>query len=294
MADQQAEQDLRGENVERAVKGFALKLYKLRQVLLQQSSNKWKESYYRETATPLAVGDTGTGIAVEGTPRGAAFPHVDPSWTLVSTFNQKFAAEGIVFLEDKLTDAIDVQARSILRVAEAIANAVDIYIYTQLTGASGTSGVVAAADDWNSATIANRDPIGDILIGIAAMGANNYDWFANGFILMDYLDYSSLLRNSKVINNPSFKTADVVTNGVVGQIVGGKIIVSETVGSGASPTDEVMLVIGNRAATWKSVVPVTSAVIEDKGISFTIRSWELGHIQITDPLALYTITGTQV
>ena len=286
MADQVGMQDVRGENIERAVKGFANKLFKLRQVLLVQSSDKWTETYYRETSTPLTGG---TGQAIQEVARGVRFPHVDPTWTKVQTRNIKFAATGTVFLEDKLTDAIDVQARSIFRVAEAIANAVDLYIYTQLTAEGSTSGVVAAADTWNSATVANRDPIGDLLIGEAAMMANNYDVLQNGFLLLTPKDYGSLLRNSKVINNPSFKTADVVSNGVVGQIVGLKIIVSNSVTSG-----ECMIVYGQRAATWKSVVPLTSAVIEDKGIKFEIRSWEIGHIQITDAQGLYTITGTQV
>ncbi len=283
---EQGQVGIRGENIERAVKGFANKLFKLRQILLVQSSNKWTETYYRETSTPLTGG---TGQAIQEVARGARFPHVDPTWTKVQTRNIKFAAEGTVFLEDKLTDAIDVQARSIFRVAESIANAVDVYIYTQLTAEGSTSGVVAAADTWNSLTIANRDPIGDLLIGEAAMMANNYDVLQNGFLLLTPKDYGSLLRNSKVINNPSFKTADVVSNGVVGQIVGLKIIVSNSVVSG-----EAMIVYGQRAATWKSVLPLTSAVIEDKGIKFTIRSWEIGHIQITDAQALYTITGTQV
>jgi len=283
MADEQGMQDVRGENIERAVKGFANKLFKLRQILMIQSSDKWTETYYRETNTPLTGG---TAEAIEGTPRGTRFPHVDPSWTKVQTRNIKFAGESTVFLEDKLTDAIDVQARSIFRVAEAIANAVDDYIYNQLTAATGTSGIVTASDDWNSATIANRDPIGDILIGIGAMSTNHYDVLQNGYLLVKPVDYASLLRNSKVINNPSFKTADVVSNGVVGQICGLKIIVSTSV-----DTDEAMIVMGQRAATWKSVVGLTSAVIEDKGIKFTIRSWEIGHIQITDPEALYTITN---
>ena len=286
MADQVGMQDVRGENIERAVKGFSNKLFKLRQILLVQSSSKWTETYYRETSTPLTGG---TGHAIQEVARGARPPHVDPSWTKVQTRNIKFMAEGTVFLEDKLTDAIDVQARSIFRVAEAIANAVDVYIYTELTDATSTSGIVAAADTWNSLTVANRDPIGDLLIGEAAMMANNYDVLQNGFLLLTPKDYGSLLRNSKVINNPSFKTADVVSNGVVGQIVGLKIIVSNSVVAG-----ECMIVMGQRAATWKSVVPLTSAVMEDKGIKFTLRSWEIGHIQITDTEGLYTITGTQV
>ena len=119
------------------------------------------------------------------------------------------------------------------------------------------------------------------------MSENNYDVLSNGYLLVNPHDYSSLLRDTRVINNPSFKTADVVSNGVVGQIAGLKIIVSNSV-----TADEAMIVFGQRAATWKTAVPLSSAVIEDKGISYTIRSWEIGHIQITDPQGLYTITNT--
>ena len=283
MGDTIGQLDIRGQNFERAVKGFANKLYKLDQILLKESSSDNSENYYRENSTPLSAGGNRN---VNNVARGALPPELHPDWTLVTTYHQKFMGQALIFFEDSLTNAINTQARSAFRVAEAIVNAKDLYIYTQLTGAAGTSGVVAAIDDWNSATIATRSPIDDILIGEAAMMANNYDVLSNGYLLVTPFDYGSLLRNTKVINNPSFKTADVVSNGVVGQICGLKIIVSTNVS-----TDEAMIVMGQRAATWKGVVGLQSAVIEDQGVSVKVRAWEMGHIQITDPQGLYTITG---
>ncbi len=286
MADQIGEIDIRGQNFERAVKGFANKLYKLSQILLNESSSKNSENYYRETPTPLTAEGNRN---VNDVARGALPPELHPTWTLVTTYHKKFMGQALIFYEDSLTNAINTQARSAFRVAEAIVNAKDLYIYAQLTAAAGTSGVVSAADDWNSATVANRDPIGDILIGESAMMDNNYDVLANGYLLMKPIQYASLLRNSKVINNPSFKTADVVTNGRVGKIAGLTIIVSVNVDN-----DEVMIVMGNRAATWKGVVGLQSAVIIDQGVSIKVRAWEMGHIQITDPGALYTIIEVDV
>ncbi|KKL57308.1 hypothetical protein LCGC14_2236670, partial [marine sediment metagenome] len=266
--------------------GFANKLYKLDQVLLKESSSDNSENFYRETNTPLAASGNRD---VNDVARGALPPQLHPSWTLVTTFHRKFMGQALIFFEDSLTNAINTQARSAFRVAEAIVNAKDTYIYDQLTAATSTSGDVAAADDWNSATVANRDPIGDILIGEGAMMANNYDVLQNGYLLVKPVDYASLLRNSKVINNPSFKTADVVSNGVVGQICGLKIIVSTNVDD-----DEAMIVMGQRAATWKGVVGLTSAVIIDQGVSIKVRAWEMGHIQITDPQAIYVIEQIDV
>ena len=286
MADTIGEIDIRGENIERAVKGFANKLYKLRPILLQEKSGNWTETYYREESTPLSAGGNRN---VNDVARGALPPELHPSWTKVTTIQRKFMGQAIIYYEDLKTNAINTQARTLFRVAEAIVNAVDLYIYTQLTAALNTSGVQPAADDWDSATVANRDPIGDILIGIGAMTTNNYDVKSNGFLLVKPVDYASLMRNSKVINNPSFKTADVVSNGRVGQICSLTIIESTNVSA-----DEAMIVMGQRAATWKGVVPVTSAVIDDPGVSVKIRAWEMGHIQITDPEALYTITNIDV
>ena len=148
---------------------------------------------------------------------------------------------------------------------------------------------MAAAAEWDSATEADRDSIGDLVIGQSAISANNYDPRTNTFLLLNPHDYGSLQRDDRVIKNASFKTADVVSNGRVGQILNMTIIVSNSVSD-----DEAMIVIGNVAATWQSVKPLTTKTIPEEGISVTVRSWEIGHIQITDPQALYTVTGTKL
>ena len=286
MAEEVGQTGIRGENIERAVKGFALQEFKMKQVLMQTTSNDWTETFYRETAAELTP--AGETFNIQGVARNAAFPNVDGSWTKFQGQHIKFAAESTISLEDSLTDAIDVQARTILRVARAIANQVDSYIYAQLSGASGIN-TAAAVATWDSATVADRDPIRDILTGIQFINVDNYDAQSNGFLLLSPVDYTNLMMNSKVINNPSFKTADVVSNGVVGQIAGLKIIVSNVV-----TADEALIVIGQRAATWKSAAALTSRVIENEGVNFTIRSWEIGQVQVTDPEAIHKITDTQL
>ena len=112
-----------------------------------------------------------------------------------------------------------------------------------------------------------------------------------GILLLNPKNYRSLLQNSKVINNPSFKTADVVSNGRVGQLVGLNLLVSTTV-----TADEAMIIIDQETATWQSVVGLTTVVINNTdttaGIKTLIRSWEIGQIQITNPKKIYTITNT--
>lgn len=283
MADQVGMQDIQGEKISKAVKGFALKKFKLRQILTINSSNKWTETYYRETAADLTV--AGETWNIKGVARGAAFPHVDPSWTKVTGVHIKFAAEASIFIEDKLLDAIDVQRRSIIRVARSVQNSTDAYIYTELSSATGI-GTAAASATWDSATIADRDPIADILAGIQNLDESNYDALENGFLLLNPKSFRNLIRNSKVINNPSFRTADVVSNGRVGQITGLTIIKTTSV-----TADEALIVVGQMAATWKSAVSMRSKVIEEFGVKDMLKSYEIGHVQVTDPAAIYKITN---
>lgn len=120
------------------------------------------------------------------------------------------------------------------------------------------------------------------------MDENNYDALEGGVLLVNPHDYASLMQNSKVINNPSFKTADVVSNGKVGQVCGLTIVKSTTV-----TDDEAMIIMRGLTATWQSAIGFESAVIQKPGISTILRSWEMGQIQIIHPKSIYTMTGTE-
>jgi len=285
MADKVGDNSIRGENINSVVKVFAQKRFKLKPLLQQVSSSKWTETYYKEDPTILTAQGTRN---IKGIGRMSEFPSVERSWIKVSAAHIKYGDEGTISMEDILTDAINVQARTVNGIAESIVNSIDIAIYAALTAETGTSGTVASTAPWDATTESTQKPINDILRGIQAMTENNYDALEGGVLLLNPHDYASLMMNSKVINNPSFKTADIVSNGVVGSICGLKIVVTTSV-----TDDEAMIIIDQRSATWQSVVGMTTAIIPKPGISTTIRSWEIGQIQITDPKAIYTITNTE-
>ena len=125
------------------------------------------------------------------------------------------------------------------------------------------------------------------------MDENNVDALEGGILLINPHDHASLIMNSKVINNPSFKTADVVSNGRVGQLMGLTMVKTTSV-----TADEAMIIINQQTATWQSVVNLTTKLITDTeatvGIKTIIRSWEIGKIQITNPKKIYTITNTTI
>jgi hypothetical protein len=286
MVDTTGELDLRAINYEKIVKGFALQEFKMKQVVTESSSSAWQESYYRETAAELTGG---TGSAVKGVPRLANFPYGEPSWTLVNSYIEKYGMEGVVSAEDEMLDNVDVIARTLLRISRAVAYAVDSQIYTVLLAAVGNTVPVTAGYEWDSATIAQRDPISNILDAKKELAIDNFDPDnGNTYLIVSPKQYRYILSNSKVVSNPSFKTADVVSNGVVGQICGLKIIVFVGV-----TADSCLVAIGKECGTWKSAAGLTTHVIKDPGIKTTIRAYEMGVCQANAPNALCSITNVE-
>jgi hypothetical protein len=281
MADTTGEQDLRAENFSRIVKGFALQEYKMKQLCMVESSNSWTETYYAETAADL---EGGTGSDVKGVPRLAAFPYGEVSWTKTSGRNVKHAMEGVLSWEDIKTNNVPMIARTLLRIARAVAKSVDTEIASAIVASAGNT--TAANATWNNAVIADRDPIQDILDAKALIAIDNYNPDKNGYLLVHPTNYAELLGNSNIRNAGQFYTDSVTRNGVVGSLLGLTVISSNSVTEGGA-----QVVIAKEALTWKSVVPLTVKTIDDPGIKTTIRAWEVGQIQVVNADAICKITG---
>lgn len=271
---------LRAEDVDAIVKGFALEEFKLKQVCSIVQTSSWTQTYYTESATELSGG---TGSAVAGVPRLAQFPYLEANWTEVNERLVKHAGEGVISWEDSKTDAIDISARSMLRIARAVAYSVDRAIVTELATTSNTA---AATATWDNAVVADRDPIYDILTGISAMSQYNFDPYRNGYLIMHPIDFRNMLMNQSVRNAGQFYTADVTKNGKVGQILGLSIIVSM-----ACTENTVLMACGQEAMTLYEASPLKTHLIEDPGIKFTIRAWEVCVPVLINNYAAYKITA---
>lgn len=283
MADTTGQADLRAEVVERIVKGFALQEFVMKQVCMISTAGGWQESYYRETATELTGG---LGSAVKGIPRLANFPYGEPSWTKVSAYIEKYGMEGIVSFEDEKANNIDVIARTLLRIARAVANAVDSQIYAALSTAAGNTSALTAGYEWDSATVANRDPMGDFATAQKLIAEDNFNAYTNAFLLLNPKDFSNCVKNDKFERSLTGSTA--VRNGAVGSLKNGlKVLVSPVI-----TADEAMIVIGGECVTWKQATPLSVVTINDPGVKKTIRAYELGVAQVTTPNACCKMTNT--
>jgi len=281
MADSTGMADIRAEHFDKIVKGFALQEYKMKQLCMVQNSNAWTETYYKETAADLTGG---TGSAVEGVPRLGAFPYGEVTWTKTSGRNVKHGMEGVLSWEDVKTNNVPMIARTLLRIARAVSKSVDTEIASQILAQAGNT--QAATGTWDNADVSLRDPIQDILNAKSLIAIDNYNPDKNGFLLVHPTGYAQLLGNANVRNAGQFYTDSVTRNGVVGKLLGLTVISSNSVTDGGA-----QVVIAKEACTWKQVSGLKTHTIEDPGIKYTIRAYEVGQIQVTNTNAICSITG---
>lgn len=285
MADTIEMQDIRGLDIDKAVKGFALSEYVFKNLVTVSSLAGDSLRWYQETAADLTAT---TPSVVSNISPLSTFPILEVSWTRNTSYVRKYAAEGFLSMEDIKSADIDVLARTLLRLTRAVVKQVDTRIYNVLTdtqnlaysgGATGTG--------WDDTT--NGNPILDIMSGAATISAADYNPYNGGVILMDPKNHKDLLNYLITVKGSSIPSlsSQKAESGRVMNLLGFDIIVSTNV-----VADSVWMGLPKRACTWKSFQDTTSRVIEEPGIGSKIRVWELGEAILTDPQAGYLITDT--
>ena len=281
---------LRKETIEKTVQGFALQEYVMKQLVAVSPSSSWKESYFAETATELTGG---ANQAIRGIPRLSAFPTASVTWAKRTAYIEKYGIEDTISFEDVMSNEVDVIARTLLRISRAVVNAVDTQIWNVLTESQTAVDIntiaITAGNEWNSATVANRDPIQNILDAIREIQIDNYNALNNGFLVLNPTDHANLLVNANVRNAGQFYTSEVTSNGRIGRILGLTIIVSNTV-----TADYAAVIVAKECGAWKEAEALTVITKIDDGISYTIRAWEFGVAQLINPGAVCLISNTAV
>lgn len=272
-------QALRAENVDKVVKGFALQKYVIKPLFTIQDSGAWQESYYRESATELS--------ATAKVARLAAFPQQSPLWNKLSAYQQKHGLEVDVAVEDELADNLPVIMRSQLRIARAIAKSVDTACYTVLSSDAGNTFTIDGGNPnagfWDAATRADRHPLDAIGEAIELVETANYE---PDTLLLNPNDYR-LIRTNDDVMDAFTPTNNIASTGVLGQLVGLNVVVSNSVAA-----DTAFVFESGVFGTYKQVVPLTTDVHNVPGVKKTIRGWEIGVPFITDPSAVCKISNT--
>lgn len=283
------ENALRQEHFEAMTKGFALQEFVMKQVVSIRKSNAWTESYFQETATELVAGAT---AQVKGVPRLAQFPYGEVSFTKKSSIMVKHAMEGVVSIEDAKMDYIDIVARTLLRIARAVARSVDLDIVNVLSEggtATNINGVtITGGNEWDSATLANRKPITDILQAKQKIAEANYNPDANGYLILNPKNYANLLAEIYRTGAQAPELGNTVgKNGNAGRVVGLTVLVTNSM-----TADKALVLVGQECGTYQVVDEFKVVSIEDAGVKWTIRAWEIGITQLISPKAVTLLTNT--
>jgi len=283
------EEEQRSEYIDVAVKAVVKIEEKWKALCAVDKSSAWTESYFRETNDDNT--DGGTGSAIRGVPQYAPFPFFDVTETKVSSIIQKYAGESIISLEAQQNATVPMLQRKIYRLGRKIVYQIDVAIEAAcatVTTGYGNTVAIGAGSEWDSATIANRDPIKDILDAIQTLRVDGIDALAgNGKLVVNGADYTNIISNSKVLNHPTYESG-VMQNGQVGKLLGLTIVVSEAV-----QIDSAFVLVAKQGMVWKEAEALKVATIVDEGKSTTIRAWERGVFQSQAPNEICKITNTR-
>lgn len=275
--------DVRKTIIDSALKGFAERMYKMKQAVTISSTGAWKNEFFREDPDTLTAN---TSRTIKGIPRGAAFPQASTSWEKVSTSISKYGLEESIAWEDIISGEVAVRDRTLFRIAEGVTYAVDREIYTGLTtDASIQSFTIAATKRWN---LTGADIFDDLEYAEQKIAEKHYST-SDLMVFVNPRDKRSVMAYlvSKGAQIPSI-TAQKLNNGVVGTLGNKTFVVSDVVSA-----SHALVVVPKVCGTWKSLVPLTTDVKEEPLKDVRIRAAEYGVLQVTDPNAIVYITGTE-
>ena len=291
MADQSAQADIRGIDVDKLVKGFADEENVFKKFCTVTTTSARELRWFQKTAGFLDSVDTTaiTASQIANTSSKSLPVSVEQSWTRNTSYIRKYFVESpLISYEDIADTDVDILATNIRDLVRAVERQVDARIYTVISTGTGVLTGAAVADGWDDTATGN--PILDLLTAKQQIRANGYN--PEGAILainsVEHKNLINFLISVKGSSIPAF-AAQKVESGVVMEVLGLRVVVSEN-----ATTDEALVFVPQRACTWKSFMPITSAVIDDPGIGKKIRVWEEGEALLTDPKAAYLITDTVV
>lgn len=292
MADKTGQAEIRGINIDKAVKGFAEAEYILRSFLTNTPTSAREIRWYQKTAGTLDSTDT-TAITASQIANVAELARpvvIEPSYTRMTSYVRKYFVESpFVSIEDIDDSDPDVWGWMLRDLTLAILNQIDTRCFNVLTESLSPSTInnaAATGTGWDDTT--NGNPVLDVMTGLKNIRSYNYD-ISNVVLYINPIEYTNLLNWIIAVKGssiPNFSSEKVGT-GVLMNFCGCRVVASNN-----ATTDYALMFVPQRAATWKSFKSLTSAVIVEEGIGKKVRIWEEGECLLTDPRAVHLITDT--
>ncbi len=278
---------LRKEVIDATLKIFAGRKYIFKDLLTISSNVGWSNTYWREDPSVLTAGNTSS---IAGLPRGATFPHANPKFEEITAYVQKYGLETTIFWEDIISGKIDVTARSLLKLIEAVVSNVDGGIRNTIVADGNIQSItIEAGCEWDMT--ASAAIIDNLEEAEEKIGRENYDT-SNLMVIVNHRDKRSIINYLVQHGNKLASITDEKLrnkSGVIGTLGNKTFMVSPNV-----QASEAFVVVPKACGTWRQLYPLSSAIKEmDPFVSQTIKVVEVGQVEITDPKAIVWIKNTK-
>lgn len=289
MADKIEQAEIRGLQIDKAIKGIAEIVYSFKDDLEVSTMTGDSLRWYQETFGDLTATSP---MRVANIAALTTFTTLEKDWTRNTSYSRKYGATDKISDEDLRTADIDVLTRTLRALTRAVMKQTDTRIFNVVT--NSLAGVTAAVTDVNLITTSGSwqnsasNPIKDLL------NAQKYIYLSGGYDATnpvvwlhptDHVNLKSFIINTKGSSIPAFSSSEV-TKGTTMQLLGMSFKVSPNATSGKP-----IMIIPKLCASWKTAKGLTSAVVVDEGIGKEIRVWEDGEAILTAPKAVCVISG---
>lgn len=294
MADTNAMADIRGIDIDKAVKGFADMEMQMKRFVTVSPTKAREIRWYQKTSGFLDSEDT-TGITasqIYNTSSKSLPVVVEQSWTRNTSYVKKYFVESPWISDEDIADSdVDILTGNLRDLTRAVQRQVDTRIWNVLSNAQSGTGINTNATNapWNTASFTNVDIIEDLLEAKQNLREDGYNP-EGAILLINALDHKQIITwliSSKGSSIPAF-ASQRVQDGVVMELLGLQVVVDEIV-----TADYALVFVPKVAVTYKVFTPTTAAIISDPGIGKKIRVWEEGEAILTDPNATNLITNTR-
>ena len=185
-----------------------------------------------------------------------------------------------------ITDNINVVQRTTDALAFAVAAAIESRCVTILD-ATGRN-TAAASATWDNATVASRRVSDDLAVAKQSISNSKQQSYKADVAILNPYEMAYLLSNDSIMSSFAPSLAEVMKTGDHGFVLGLKLLESPW-----NVTDSVKVVNSRQCALWKQVRPLETSIIDDAGISKTMRVYEYGEGICLAPKAIADITNTK-